>query len=260
MNQSNSRTEIKKFLTRCIGIDEETSDESTVIIGNGLLDSFGLVALLGEIEKRFGVFPDLMSRDPTIFSTLGGMTSIVVESLNNGVEGTQDHEVLEVAELDQDGLDVRRLTAVSPLWCQVPQLFVQMFEDFTSAGLLLPLVPGGEKLWLQGMERLSDTVAIVTGASIGRDLIGFAAAQCKMMPAHLGGKLVGEISYIYVLPNWRRSGIARRLVKDMQNWFVERKVSSIELQVLAGNSGARDFWKRLEFSEELVQMRLNLGF
>ncbi|MBB5038634.1 GNAT family N-acetyltransferase [Prosthecobacter dejongeii] len=257
MTASHSKEDIRAFLIAKTGLNPAKAEDSSIIVGSGLVDSFGLVALLAEIEQRFGVFPDLMSLDPAEYATLGGLTKIVSTALNlPETEATPSSPAGAAATASSSsGPEIQRLAKGSPEWQQVPALMKEMFQGFAGQGLRLPLVEGGEKLWLQSLERLPESVFLVLGASVGGQLVSFASAHCKMLPAHLGGGMVGEISYVYVKPEARRHGLAGRMVAQMEDWLKSSKVRSIEIQVLTGNEGALAFWRRSGFGDELVQMR-----
>ncbi len=50
----------------------------TNLITTGIIDSFGLLELVSEIEKRFGVQIDLGQHEFEVVSTLGGLCAAVV--------------------------------------------------------------------------------------------------------------------------------------------------------------------------------------
>lgn len=54
--------------------DEEAGDD-LALLGSGLLDSYGFVALLTGAEDHFGLEVDLTLLDPSEFSTLGGIVA-----------------------------------------------------------------------------------------------------------------------------------------------------------------------------------------
>jgi len=56
-----------------------------------------------------------------------------------------------------------------------------------------------------------------------------------------------EISDVGVRPEWRRRGIARRLVLAAQDWVRERGVARIEIQVAAGNAEGQAFWRAMGY-------------
>ncbi|WP_395747320.1 GNAT family N-acetyltransferase [Prosthecobacter sp.] len=256
MNTATIQEEIRAFLIQKTGADPAKVNDASTIIGAGLVDSFGLVALLAEVEQKFGVFPDLMTHDPAEYATLGGLTKIILSALN-----LPEETVVESTTAGSQGaeplseIEIKDLNKSSPHWLEVPPLLKRMFDDFGAQGLRLPLVAGGENLWLQALERLPEAVYHVIGAVAGGRLVGFASGHLKMLPAHLGGGFVGEISYVYVSPEWRRAGVAGRLVAPLEQWLLAGKARSIEIQVLAGNEGAQAFWRRKGFSDELLQMR-----
>jgi ribosomal protein S18 acetylase RimI-like enzyme len=254
MSTSNIQGEIRSFLIDKAGLADSGAGDDTVIVGNGLVDSFGLVALLAEVEQKFGVFPDLMSRDPSDFATVGGMARIVLEAMDLPPEAPAEPGDAQKGVSEED-MKIQRLNPSHPLWADLPGLFLEMFDHFSDCGLKLPLAPGGDKLWLQSLERLPEAVSLVAGAIQGNQLIGFASGHCKMLPAHLGGGLIGEISYVYVTPTQRNAGVAGQLIDRLEHWFQDRNVRSTELQVLVDNSTARSFWQKRGFVEELIQMR-----
>lgn len=56
-----------------------------------------------------------------------------------------------------------------------------------------------------------------------------------------------EITDVGVRPEWRRRGIARRLVEAAQRWVAERGVSRIEIQIAHGNVEGQAFWRAMGF-------------
>ena len=49
---------------------------------------------------------------------------------------------------------------------------------------------------------------------------------------------------------------SQKMFAEMKKWFVEKKVHSIELQVVPENTIGLNFWRKLGFEIELNQMRL----
>ncbi|WP_428911592.1 N-acetyltransferase family protein [Niallia sp. Krafla_26] len=64
--------------------------------------------------------------------------------------------------------------------------------------------------------------------------------------SYYGGKWVGVITEVYVLPEYRRKGIARQLCVEGINKLQEQGIHKVQLQVFTGN-----------FAKQLYQ---NLGF
>jgi len=254
--------QVRDFLIQKTGAKVSSPAEDCVLVGAGLIDSFGLVTLLAEVESKFGVFPDLMNHDPGAYSTLNGLTNIILQCL--GVTTTTDvvpsaEAATAAAPADNEPSScIERLNAMHPLWSSLPVLFKEMFAHFSTVGVQLPLVDGGERLWLKSIEGLPDKVFFIAGAIHNNELHGFITGQMKMLPGFLGGKWVGDIAYIYVRPNTRRQGLATGLAAAAMQWFRERGATSVELQVLSQNTSALSFWQRQGFHSELTQMRMHL--
>lgn len=64
-------------------------------------------------------------------------------------------------------------------------------------------------------------------------------------PSGLGN--VGHISACWVEPQYRKAGVASRLVAAAEHWFAEQGVSCVELSYLAGNELAAQSWKKLGY-------------
>ncbi|MBX7210707.1 MAG: GNAT family N-acetyltransferase [Verrucomicrobiaceae bacterium] len=262
MSASDLQNQVRDFLIQKTGAGGIGPDEDRALMGAGLLDSFGLVTLLAEVEARFGVFPDLMVHDPGDYSTLNGLTNIILQNLGVAPVSTQAKQPSHASSpvhARPDLVRIERLHAAHPLWAALPPLFKQMFDDFASTGLRLPLVDGGEHLWLKSIEGLPDNVFFVAGAVRDDALQGFITARMKLLPAYLGGQHVGEVAHLCVRPAARRHGVATGLASAATAWCRDRGAASVELQVLSHNAGALAFWRQQGFEPELIQLRRNRG-
>ena len=59
-----------------------------------------------------------------------------------------------------------------------------------------------------------------------------------------GEASVGYLNDLYVAPQARHQGLARKLPAYAENWLREQEVSVMELQVLGKNEKAQQFWKQ----------------
>jgi len=59
-----------------------------------------------------------------------------------------------------------------------------------------------------------------------------------------GETSVGYLNDLYVAPEARHQGLARKLTSYAENWLREQEVSVMELQVLGKNEKAQEFWKQ----------------
>jgi len=145
-----------------------------------------------------------------------------------------------------------------PDWIVVGELFTRMYSRMDEIGLLLPLSADGTEKWLKTVRNTSGKYGLVILVKDWGKAVGFAHGMVKFLPDYLGGFTVGSITHVYVDDNSRRSGIGKALVNQLEDWFLTKKVHSIELQVITGNPLAKEFWKKLGYKEELIQYRKTL--
>ena len=138
---------------------------------------------------------------------------------------------------------------------QVKSLFSDMYIFMQEHGLLLSLAEHGQEKWIQTVKRTVQRFSTVQIASIGDQVIGFAHGALSMTPDYLVNKKIGVVTHIYVMPEYRKQDIAAKLLSGLEEWFDEQQVHSIELQVLAENTGAIEFWKQMGYKKELHQFR-----
>jgi len=138
---------------------------------------------------------------------------------------------------------------------ELPALFTAMHEEMATQGMMLRLAPDGARLWLDGVVNGLDRFNRLVIALDGERTIGFAHGAMKLAPEHLGGARIGLVAHVYVMPAHRRSGVARDLIRWLDEWFALKQVESIELQVVSGNSAGLAFWHSLGYRDELFQLR-----
>jgi ribosomal protein S18 acetylase RimI-like enzyme len=86
-------------------------------------------------------------------------------------------------------------------------------------------------------------------------ITGFVLARIKQAPRYYGSAAVGEISDLYVSEDYRGQGIGSALARVAIDQLKERDLEHIEVRVMASNPAA-EFWRRLGFADDFVQMRL----
>lgn len=109
-------------------------------------------------------------------------------------------------------------------------------------GLPLPGEAGGDprmRRYLAGEHHPQQALAprVLWLAEVGTEAIGYVAG-------HLTRRFEcdGELQWIYVVPAWRRHGVASRLLTLQAKWFVERGARRVCVDV--GDEDARPFYRR----------------
>jgi ribosomal protein S18 acetylase RimI-like enzyme len=140
-------------------------------------------------------------------------------------------------------------------WEQVESLFRKMYALMHELGLMLPLESGGALKWMSAARNTAEKFGKVVVAKDQGTVVAFAHGMIKFLPDYLGGQSVGIITHIFVDKDYRDRQVGARLVTMLEDWFRQKKVHSVELQVISGNPGAMEFWQNLGYREELRQFR-----
>lgn len=94
---------------------------------------------------------------------------------------------------------------------------------------------------LQALPAAADRVCVFVAESDGQ-VIGFASGM--LLPeAKLG--MQAELTAIYLLPEWQRSGIGRRMAQKVARSLQALGAASLLVWVIAGNAVARNFYEEL---------------
>jgi ribosomal protein S18 acetylase RimI-like enzyme len=138
---------------------------------------------------------------------------------------------------------------------EVTGLIREMYAEMSSQGLMMPLAERGAELWVESIAKTLGRVSYLLVASSAGQVRGFAHGALRFLPDYLGGHLTGNITHIFVAPEERGSGMAAELLRSLEEWFISKKVHSIDLQVIPDNEGARKFWAKAGYPVELIQHR-----
>jgi GNAT superfamily N-acetyltransferase len=62
----------------------------------------------------------------------------------------------------------------------------------------------------------------------------------------------GSVDQLFVRPDHRRGGVARRLMAELCRFFDQESVADLSLRYVEGNQEAADFWVSVGFSPRIV--------
>ena len=142
---------------------------------------------------------------------------------------------------------------------ELSSLFLEMYLEMRESGLMLDLSDNGSAIWLKSLKNTLGRFTKLFIVSENSVPVGFASGSLAIINDYLGSKKIGVINHIYVLKEHRSQHFASRMLIMLEDWFKEKEVHSIELQVLYLNKGAIKFWEKMNYSTELMQMRKFIG-
>lgn len=85
--------------------------------------------------------------------------------------------------------------------------------------------------------------------------VGYLYAATRVAPG-MRQTRIGAVEEVFVAPEARAAGLARALVERALEAMRERGAERLQLRVLAGNEGARAFWRSLGFVENVLILEM----
>ena len=118
--------------------------------------------------------------------------------------------------------------------------------DFDLDGRSAPLAPLASS---QASRFLSNDAVLLWTAMAGDDVVGFL--YCLVVPLRSGDGQELLLYEIGVRSAWRRRGVGRALLDEMERWMTSSGVS--EVWVLSDNPAAVEFYRGCGFSSDEAQ-------
>ncbi|MEM0475824.1 MAG: GNAT family N-acetyltransferase [Candidatus Norongarragalinales archaeon] len=76
-------------------------------------------------------------------------------------------------------------------------------------------------------------------------IVGFLAGEERMHRPRFARRRYAYLYALFVLPRWRRKGIARALFREFERWAEKRGLHEVSLKVCARNAAGRAFYERV---------------
>ncbi len=86
-------------------------------------------------------------------------------------------------------------------------------------------------------------------------LVGFGIGRITLLPPFFAERRRGFIQDVFTHPDYRRRGIARRLVETLLDWLREEQVETVELTVATNNAEAIRLWESLGFRSYMLHFK-----
>lgn len=138
---------------------------------------------------------------------------------------------------------------------QVAELFRELYESEQEFGLTLPLVEGGELMWIKSVEKILGRYAQIVVADDSGTIVGFSYGSIRIAPPHFGGTVIGYWEAMILRKEYRKRGIGDEMTRQLMDWWRSRKATVFEGERLVANVNAERNYERLGFIKELVKYR-----
>tara|TARA_B100000315_G_scaffold118277_1_gene108410 strand:- start:1329 stop:2129 length:801 start_codon:yes stop_codon:yes gene_type:complete len=229
-----------------------------------LVDSFGFLDLLTELENEFGVEVNFEEFDPEDFTTLNNLSHCIgdlIPGKNKGLSRVNSFKKKEYSKTIDDKFTFRKakekdINLISQMW-------EEMYKEQKIFGMLMKLNKKARLKWRdKTLRSLSSEKSLILAVYTKVEKpVGFLTVQLKWLPEiyeSSNSQMVGFVDNLYIDKDFRGQGLAEKLYSVAKIWFKQKNVKSVELQVIVNNKSGRNFWSKLGFKEELLQMRTKL--
>jgi GNAT superfamily N-acetyltransferase len=145
-----------------------------------------------------------------------------------------------------DNLAIRR--AVSSDAERIVELGMLLQEHVVKSNpLVWRITEEGKKLIKQKVEAdLADSNVLVLIAETHGEVIGYVRGEVTRRSDHTP-RTVGQVSLMYVVRQFRRKGVGRRLMEELCKFFDSNKTEDLTVRYVIGNKEAERFWRKLGF-------------
>jgi ribosomal protein S18 acetylase RimI-like enzyme len=176
-------------------------------------------------------------------SKLAGYTGYDVSSQGHGM---MRHNGAEAGQHDFSLLSggAELLDRVEPLWMQLRRHHGELAPRWSGSLLSATFEQRRMALLNKSAAGLLVLIAISSENDIGYGVSTIAADGS------------GEVDSLYVIPSHRGRGAGHAMMSKTLEWFVDRSVESIAVEVISGNEAAQKFYARYGFVARTVRLLL----
>jgi GNAT superfamily N-acetyltransferase len=121
-----------------------------------------------------------------------------------------------------------------------------------SNSLVWRITEEGKKLIKQKVEAdLVDSNVLVLLAEADGDVIGYVRGEVTRRSDHMP-RTVGQVSLMYVVKQFRRKGVGRRMMEELCKFYNSNKTEDLTVRYIIGNKEAERFWTKLGFEPMIM--------
>lgn len=137
---------------------------------------------------------------------------------------------------------------ITRLWCALQ-------DDIAELEPRLRIAPtAGERFHEYYLDVIGKSSTACFLAAVGSAAAGFVLGQIHERPTLAYGDC-GYVSDLYVSSQARLAGIGTALYVALRDWFHEREVTTIEVQIVRASTASQAFWRKMGFTDFLRTLR-----
>lgn len=137
---------------------------------------------------------------------------------------------------------------------ELGDLFIDMYNHFFEANGITNLPENGFQGWIRGYGRARLISRAVYICYENEKPVGMIEGQIKIGGPLSGLGKLGHTAHLFVKPEYRRAGLAKKMYQIQQSWFLSKGISNETLEVVCGNRVACGFWSAMGFKSSFINM------
>lgn len=154
---------------------------------------------------------------------------------------------------------IRELTRAD--LAQVQTIFSEFVACHEQCDHIFDRIAAAGVMWSENAYRLhtqpGDTCRVFV-AELDGEVVGYCLARIVEKPPVYQVKLIGEIGNIGVKEEHKRQGIGAALFARAKEWFAEKGVHHIEVEVATANPQAVGFWTKMGGREFIKRIEIGV--
>jgi GNAT superfamily N-acetyltransferase len=95
-------------------------------------------------------------------------------------------------------------------------------------------------------------------AEVDCKIVGSGYARIEKSKLFYQHANYGYLGFMYVRPEYRGKGINRKIIDALKKWLLSKNINELRLEVYYDNLPAINAYKKIGFSNYIIEMRLGL--
>jgi len=97
--------------------------------------------------------------------------------------------------------------------------------------------------------------ALVLVTEVNGKIVGTMYGEIRERPPIMEVKKFGHLGDAFILKEYRKRGVGKKLTKELMKWFKSKRVKFVELEVDVRNEIGLKSWERLGFKSFMTKMK-----
>ena len=138
---------------------------------------------------------------------------------------------------------------IGKLWLEFIRFHQEIDPIFT---LVDNALEGFTKEMVRRLMKSPDGLVLV--ALDGEQAVGYSLSEINKSPRGLKRDNYGYVHHIAVTADYRRRGIAEKILGEIMKWFRSKNVKRVELDITTRNQVAYSFWEKHGFTDYMRKL------